>query len=312
MSRVLVTGAGGFIGRHTLPLLIAAGFEVDAVTSSKPPERMPAQVRWHRADLLEPRAAQGLVEAVQPSHLLHLAWFLEPPTHLTAAANLDWIEASLRLLRAFTAVGGRRTVLAGSHTEYICQPTVHCVEDETPVCPASLYGAAKHSFHVVAAAWARQTGMTLCWGRIFNIYGPHEHIGSLVGTVASSLLRGQEVATSHGRQVRDYLYVEELAGALVALLCGEVTGTVNVASGVPVRVADVIAAVVAQTGRPELVRLGARPQQPGEPGCLTADVRRLRDDVGFRPLVDLLEGAARTVAWWKEVARIDLPINSDL
>lgn len=299
MSRVLVTGAGGFIGWHTLPLLLAAGFEVDAVTSSQPPEHAPADVRWHRANLLEPESAHELSETVKPSHLLHLAWFVEPPTHLSAEVNLDWVQASLRLLRAFTSAGGRRIVVAGTHSEYIYNSTVHCMEEETPLCPASLYGAAKHSFHVIASAWARQTGVALCWGRIFNIYGPHEHASSLVGMVARSLLRGQEVATSHGRQVRDYLYVEELARALVALLRSEVTGAVNVASGVPVQVADVIAEVAAQTGRPELVRMGAISQRPGEPGSLTADVRRLREDVGFRPAIDLREGAARTVAWWR-------------
>jgi nucleoside-diphosphate-sugar epimerase len=302
MNRVLVTGAGGFIGRHTLPLLLAAGFEVHGITSSDPLGDGPTAVCWHRADLLDPGAAEAVIEAVKPSHLLHLAWCVEPPAHLTAAVNLDWLQASLRLLRAFTTAGGGRMTVAGTHSEYSYGSAAHCVEEETPVSPASLYGAAKHSFHVMAAAWARQVGTALCWARIFNIYGPHEHISSLVGTVARGLLRGEEVVTSDGRQVRDFLYVEELARALVALTSTDLVGTVNVASGVSVRVADVIAAIAAETGRPELVRIGGRSQRPGEPARLTADVRRLREDVGFTPAIDLREGAARTVAWWRGAA----------
>jgi nucleoside-diphosphate-sugar epimerase len=286
MSRVLVTGAGGFIGRHTLPPLLAAGFEVHAVTSSLPPRGVPADVCWHRANLLEPASARALAEAVQPSHLLHLAWFTEPGVHPTAEVNLDWVQASLRLLCAFAAVGGQRAVLAGTGAE--------CA------CPVSLYGAAKHGLHVIATAWARQAGVALCWGRVFNIYGPHEHTSSLVGTVARALLRGEAVATSHGRQVRDYLYVEDLADALVVVLSSEATGTVNLGSGVPVQVAEVIAAIAAETGRPGLVRIGARPQRPGESERLTADVRRLREDVGWSPAIDLREGVARTVDWWKQ------------
>jgi nucleoside-diphosphate-sugar epimerase len=303
MSRVLVTGAGGFIGRHTLPGLTAAGHEVHAVTSSKPGGRAagqsPVQVRWHCADLLEPGAAWALTEAAQPTHLLHLAWFLAPPAHLTAEVNCDWVHAGMQLLRAFGATGGRRAVLAGTYAEYASAPEVHCVEEQTPILPDSLYGAAKHGLHVIAAAWAQQNGVQICWGRIFNVYGPHEHATSLVGTVTRALLRGTEAATSHGRQVRDYLYVEDAGRALVALLGSEATGAVNVASGAPVQLADVIAAIAAQTGRPELVRRGALPQRPGESERLTADVRRLHEEVCWSPSVDLREGVRRTVEWWR-------------
>jgi len=304
MSRVLVTGAGGFIGRHTLAPLAAAGFEVHAVTSSEPPEGVPAEVCWHRMDMLAPESAWELIETAQPTHLLHLAWLLNPPAHLTADVNLDWVHASLRLLRAFTAAGGRRAALAGTYAEYSSQPAVHCLEDETPIRPTSLYGAAKHGLHVIAAAWARQSGVELCWARIFNAYGPHEHATSLVGSVARALLRGEEVSTSHGRQVRDYLYVEDLGRALAALLRSDVAGAVNVASGVPVRLADAIAAIAAQTEHPELVRMGALPQRPGESEQLTADVRRLREDVGWSPSVDLREGARLTVDWWRRALAV--------
>jgi nucleoside-diphosphate-sugar epimerase len=302
MSRVLVTGAGGFIGRHTLQPLLRAGFEVHAVTSSEPRSGVPAAVRWHHSDLLEPGSARTLMQALEPSHLLHLAWFLEPPAHLTAEVNLDWVQASIRLLRAFGEVGGRRALLAGTYAEYGSGSEVHCVEDETSTHPTTLYGAAKHGFHLIAAAWAEQVGVDLAWGRIFNVYGPHEHPNSLVGMVARGLLRGEVVSTSHGRQVRDYLYVSELAEGLAALLKSDATGSVNVASGVPVRVVEVIAAIAAETGHPELVRVGARAQRPGEAGRLTADIGRLRESIDWNPAIGLREGAAMTVGWWKEAA----------
>lgn len=299
MNRVLVTGAGGFIGRHTLSPLLAAGFEVHAATSREPRRGGPPAVRWHRRDLLEPGSARALIKSSRPTHLLHLAWFLNPPAHLAAEVNLDWVQASLGLLGAFRAAGGRRAALAGTYAEYSSQPAVHCLEGETPISPTSLYGAAKHGLHVIAAAWARQTGLELCWARIFNVYGPHEHATSLVGAVARALLRGEEVATSHGRQVRDYIFVEDLGRALVALLRSDVAGAINMASGVPVRLGEVIAAIAAETERPELVRVGALPQRPGESERSTADVRRLRDEVGWSPSVGLREGAQLTVEWWR-------------
>jgi nucleoside-diphosphate-sugar epimerase len=302
MSRVLVTGAGGFIGRHTLQPLLAAGFEVHAITSSKPPSGAPAAVRWHHGDLLEPGSVRELIGELQPSHLLHLAWYIEPPAHVTAAINLDWVQASIRLLRAFGETGGARALLIGTYAEYTPGSNVHCVEDVTSTHPASLYSAAKHGFHLIAAAWAEQTGVALAWGRIFNVYGPHEHPSSLVGTVARGLLSGEEVLTSEGRQVRDYIYVAELAGALTALLKSDATGSFNLASGIPVQVAEIISAIAVEIGRPELVRMGARQQRPREPGRLTAEVRRLRESTGWSPSIDLREGVTLTVDWWKAVA----------
>jgi nucleoside-diphosphate-sugar epimerase len=334
MSRVLVTGAGGFIGRHALPGLVAAGYEVHAVTSrpllggkpaaAAPPgaaeEEAAPEVRWHSADLLVPDSAARLVEAVRPSHLLHLAWYTEPGRFGTAAENLDWVAATAQLLRAFGEGGGRRAVVAGTCWEYAWERDTHCVEDAppagggqaervpaagavrmapTPIDPATVYGAAKHAVHLLAERWASQVGVAFAWGRVFYVYGPHEHPARLVSGVARALLRGEEARCTDGLQVRDYLYAPEAGRAFAALLASEVTGPVNVASGELVRVADVVGAIAAAAGRPELVRLGALPQRPGDPERLTADVRRLREEVGFRPAVDLAEGARRTVAWWR-------------
>jgi nucleoside-diphosphate-sugar epimerase len=98
--------------------------------------------------------------------------------------------------------------------------------------------------------------------------------------------------------VRDFLYAPELAEAFVALLCSEVTGPVNMASGEPRPVSDLIFALAEAAGRPELVRLGALPTRPGEPRRLTADVSRLRDEVGWSPSMTLEEAARETSIWW--------------
>jgi nucleoside-diphosphate-sugar epimerase len=300
VSRVLVTGASGFIGRHTLGPLCAAGLEVHAV-ARQPPEDMSSQgCHWHHADLLDATDANALLCEVRPTHLLHCAWYAEPGAYWTAPRNLDWVGASLRLLRAFADSGGRRAVFAGTCAEYAWQEDTHCIEGRTPTCPATLYGAAKHGLHVVARAWAQQVDVALAWGRIFFVYGPHEHPKRLVSGVARALLRGEEARCTHGRQVRDFLYAPDLGAAFAALLLSDVTGPVNMASGEPVRVADVVGAIAAAAGHPELLRMGALTTQPHEPQRLTADVQRLRDEVGFAPSYSLREGIERTVAWWRE------------
>jgi nucleoside-diphosphate-sugar epimerase len=344
--RVLVTGAAGFLGRHTLAPLLAAGLDVHAVSSRPAPplpspssavgdgpraeveDRLPsavgdwppaevgdwppAGVHWHRADLLAPESAAQLVREVRPTHLLHLAWCTQPGAFWISPANLDWVQASLRLLRAFGEVGGRRAVVAGTCAEYQWQRDTHCVERRTPLRPATLYGAAKHGLHVIADGWAAQAGVALAWGRIFFLYGPHEHPDRLVSSVARALLRGEEARCTHGRQLRDFLYAPDLAAAFAALLLSDVTGPLNMASGESVRIADVVNAIAQATGRPELVRLGSLPANPHEPERLTADVRRLREEVGWTPAVPLRAGAEWTVSWWREQLRADARVTEGL
>lgn len=303
MSIVLVTGASGFIGRSTLAPLAAAGLEVHAVSRRPPAPDATPGVHWHRADLLSEVSSRELVSRVAPTHLLHLAWFAEPGAFWRSSENLRWVEGSLRLLRAFAERGGRRAVLAGSCAEYRWEDRTVCVERATACQPATLYGASKHALHLIASRYAEEVGMSLGWGRVFFVFGPHEHPARLAGSVARALALGEEAPCSYGEQLRDFLYSEDLASAFVALLRSPVEGPVNLASGWPVRVRGLVESLAIAAQRPELIRLGARPASPGEPAELIADVTRLRDEVGWTPPATLEQRAADTIAWWRTELR---------
>ena len=286
MNRVLVTGATGFVGRHAVPLLRERGYEVHGAGGA-------------RADLLDPVAAAKLVHEVQPSHLLHFAWYAEPGKFWTAPENAAWVEASIRLLRAFAAGGGERAVMSGSCAEYDWTGTGVLSERETPVRPATYYGTCKHALATVGQGLAATQGFGFAWGRIFFAYGPHEQRGRLVSQVAEALVKGEPAPTSEGTQRRDFLHVRDVASAFVALLDSGVEGPVNVGSGNAVPVREVVSLIAAAAGQPELVRFGEVPARPGDPPLIEADTGRLRDEVGWRPAVPLEEGIRETVDWWK-------------
>lgn len=303
MKRVLLTGAGGFVGRRCVPELLARGYEVHAV-SRRPEAHAGAtpgdatRLRWHTADLFDAGGVVALVAEVQPTHLLHMAWYTEHGKFWAAVENLSWVGASLALFEAFAAGGGRRVVAAGTCVEYAPEGDAPCSEASTPLAPTTLYGACKHATHVVLEAFARQAGVSAAWGRLFFPYGPGEPPGRLVPSVARALLAGEPALCTHGRQVRDFIHADDAAAAFAALLDSAVEGAVNVASGRPVSLGEVVGEVAARAGRPELVRLGALPSPAGEPPSLWADVRRLREEVGWSPRVDLGEGLGRAVEWW--------------
>lgn len=296
-----MTGASGFIGAHTLDALVSAGHEVHALARHPGPPR--DGVQWHTVDALEePRRLGMLISKLETSHLLHLAWYAVPGRFWNAPENERWIEASLRLLRAFGEAGGTRAVMAGTCAEYAWgeEPLDELI---TPLRPATLYGACKHAAHVAATASSAQLGVSLAWGRIFYLYGPREHPDRFVASLARRLLAGEQVPTTDGIQRRDFMHVNDVARAFVTLIESELEGPVNICSGDAAALRDIVALIARATDGSERVRLGALARRPDDPLVLVGSSRRLRDELGFSPAIDLEAGIASTVEWWRERAR---------
>jgi nucleoside-diphosphate-sugar epimerase len=303
VPRILVTGAGGFVGRHCLEPLRRRGWEVIAVSSrADRGERGRQGVDWRCADLLDPATPARLVAETGPDALLHLAWSVSA----TSVDNYNWSRASLQLLTDFVDAGGRRAVLAGSCAEYDWQAAQPLSED-SPRRPATPYGVCKNALGELVESYRREIGLSAAWARIFFLYGPGEGSNRLVASVIRALLAGEPALSTHGRQLRDYLYVEDLGEALAALVDADLLGPVNVASGRSVRLLELIEEVARQIGRPDLVRLGAREAPAGEAPEVRADVGRLRRELGWAPGYDHSEGLARSVQWWKARAVDEAP-----
>jgi nucleoside-diphosphate-sugar epimerase len=296
VSRVLLTGATGFVGRHALVALADAGHEVHAVARTRGPERQ--GVIWHEADLL---ASSNVAAEVRPEVLLHLAWYAEHGKFWTSPENLRWVEASLALLRAFADAGGRRAVIAGTCAEYEWSRELYV--ENAPTVPATLYGAAKHGLHLVAGAFAEQVGIELAWGRVFFLYGPFEAPARFVPSLVLALLRGESAPMTVGTQRRDFMHAEDLGGAFAALADSSVLGAVNMASGVAVTLRELGEEIARRLEAEELLQVGARPMPDGDPAALVADVRRLREEVGWSPTIELSDGLDRVIAWWREEPR---------
>jgi nucleoside-diphosphate-sugar epimerase len=300
MKKVLLTGATGFIGSHCIAPLLERGYEVHATSRTVPPDA-DARVAWHPADLLQ-GGGQALVERVNPSHLLHLAWYVVPGKLIGAPENFDWVRASFELVRAFADAGGKRLAVCGSGYEYDWAHG-YCTEGLTPTVPDTVYGSCKHALHELVRSFAAVRELSAAWPRVFFLYGPREHPQRLVSSVILSLLKGEPARTSHGRQVRDYMHVQDVADGLVAVLDSDHVGAVNVSSGQATTLREIVLTAGRLLGRPELVQLGALPARANDvPLVVGANARA--GALGFTPRYDLESGLGQTIAWWKERATV--------
>jgi len=270
------------------------GFDVHAATS-RPGATLPAET--HVLDLMDPVATRELVRTLAPTHLLHLAWYVEPGQFWNSPLNLDWIGASLALYRSFVEARGQRFVGAGTCTEYDWSYD-WLDETTTPCVPGTLYGTAKNAlFHTLAAA-ARVDDLSFAWGRIFFLYGPGEKPRRLISDAVAGLSRGEAVETTAGTQIRDFMHVADVAAAFAALVDSPVNGAVNIATGEAHPIRDILAHLGKITGRADLLRIGARAMPANEAPCLSAAITRLRDEVGFKHRFSLVEGLTDTVSQW--------------
>lgn len=294
MKRVLLTGGSGFIGRQAVPLLLERGYDVHAVSLQTPPDAK--KVHWHQADLLDAEQRRALMEAVKPTHVLHFAWIATPGVYWTSPLNEDWRSATEDLLTLARAHGAKRFVGAGTCAEYDWSEG-HCEENGTPLLPTTPYGQAKAD--AGQAVMDGSDAVSTAWGRVFFLYGPYENPRRLVASVIQSLLRAERAQCTHGRQVRDFLHVRDAASAFVSLLESGVMGPVNVASGNPSTIREVIETLADHLGRSHLVDFDVLPVPASDPPRLTAAVQRLRDEVRWQPSFSLQAGIADTVNWWR-------------
>jgi nucleoside-diphosphate-sugar epimerase len=306
LKRVLVTGAGGFIGRSSIAPLKRMGFEVHAVFSGAAPGPIPTALSGaftHVADLLSERDVDVLLKRVAPTHLLHFAWIATPGIYWHSADNFRWLAASQNLLQGFRALGGIRAVMAGSCVEYDWSKASVCNETSSPMADESTattpYAAAKIALQKALAQFAREEHLSSAWGRLFFQFGPHEHPDRLVPSVIRHLLVNQEALCTHGRQIRSFLHVADVGAAFAQLLESDVQGPVNIGSDERIALADLIDRIALEIGRPDLVRLGARSAPTDEPPLLVPDVHRLRDEVHWRPQFSLNEGLRDAIGWWR-------------
>ncbi len=287
--RILVTGATGFIGSAFARLALSRGHQVAglAIPGEALPERWPAaqNLSWIRGTLEQ--APWQEVRTFQPEACVHTAWITAPGVYLESPDNLWFRDASFEFLRKLWELGARQVVSLGTCIEYQISGAP-LSEDKTPIAPTTTYARCKNELRIRLEQAANGQPFGLCWCRVFYPYGPGEHPSRLCGAIIRRLSAGQPLVLKTPHSTKDYIYIEDLAAAVLTVVEKRFHGTINIGTGTGVSVKDIAVCLAELMGRRELIQ----EQNPPEPDPLpyvVADASRLRG-LGWRPGYDLRQG----------------------
>ncbi|MEM1047525.1 MAG: NAD(P)-dependent oxidoreductase [Pseudomonadota bacterium] len=260
-KRVLLTGAGGFVGRQIHKALAARGAEITILARKIRIDHSAKTIVTQDA-FAESR--EWWAEACSDIDIvLHAAWYTEPGHYLTSALNLDCLAGTIRLAQGAADAGVPRITGVGTCFEY--DLSYGDLSVETPLKPETPYAAAKVAAFQALSQWAAGAGISFLWTRLFFLYGEGEHPRRLVPYLHSRLAAGEQADLTSGTQIRDFLDVADAGRMIADAALSDVEGAMNICSGTPVTVREVAERIADQYGRRDLLCFGARPNNAVDP-----------------------------------------------
>jgi nucleoside-diphosphate-sugar epimerase len=297
-ATVLVTGAGGFIGRHLVRRLEGTGMRVHATVregAALVPPPPGTTATFHRVDLRDRIAVADLFAAVRPDYVFNLVrgrGEATPGERWTVLESTLWATASV--IEAATAVGARRLVQIGSPTEY--GPTSGRVTEDTALSPTTLFGAAKGAATLLCLAAAASERLPAVL-RPFVVYGPGSPANRLIPSAIAAAMNGSELPLTRPGLRRDWIFVHDVVDACLAALDGGADGeVVNVATGVQHTNEEVVDLVERATRRRVRRQAGAEPERPWDSTSWVADVGKAERLLGWKAKTPLERGIELTMS----------------
>jgi UDP-glucuronate 4-epimerase len=316
MTRVLVTGAAGFIGSHVSEALLAQGDQVVGVDNFDP--FYPRSVKERNLEMLRGTAGFSFLEADiarQPlpldgvSVVLHLAARpgVRPSLEDPASYSETNITGTVRVFEAARRAGIRRVVFGSSSSVYGNATPAPFAEDAAAAWPISPYAASKRAGELMAHAFAHLYGMQIACLRFFTVYGPRQRPDLAIHRFTDLIARGQAVRMhGDGSSERDYTYITDCVDGVLAAVewtarsrSAGVAEAINIGGGARVRL-DRLIELIARTLERE-VKIERHPDQPGDVRLTDADLHRAGRELGFRPKVGIEEGIRQFVRWYEAI-----------
>jgi UDP-glucuronate 4-epimerase len=316
VTRVLVTGAAGFIGSHVVEALLAQGSEVVGIDNFDPfyarsmKERNLAEVgtrsgfRFREQDMLDVPALRTLLDP--DTVLVHLAAkagvrpSIEDPVGY-ARANVTGTAA---VLEAARQAGVSRIVFGSSSSVYGDSTPAPFREDAIATVPVSPYAATKRAGELLLSSVTPIYGFKAASLRFFTVYGPRQRPDLAIHSFARKMVEGRTLTLfGDGTQARDYTYCDDIVAGVLAAIAWTATAAVGVETfNLGGNRSIQTEAMVAEIGRALGVepKIEWAPMQPGDVQQTAADLTKSGAMLGYAPKTPFAEGIRRFIRWFRE------------
>ena len=306
--KVLVTGGAGFIGSHIVDRLVMEGHEaviVDNLATGKR-RNINRAARFYKMDIQSWRL-ERVFRNERPNVVMHLAAQMDVRKSVEdpmfdAQVN---VLGTLNVLQQAVKHGVRKVIFSSSGGAIYGEQEVYPAPETHAMRPLSPYGLSKLCGEQYLSYYQRISGLQAVSLRYANVYGPRQDPEGEAGVVAifiqKMLNNEQAVINGNGRQTRDFVFVEDVVEANLAMIGQDTQGTYNVGTGVETSVNDLFRILVQHTGSTCKEIHG--PAKKGEQARSVIDSTKLRQEVSWEPRADLSEGLKKTVEYFRERSR---------
>ncbi|HEY7230946.1 MAG TPA: NAD(P)-dependent oxidoreductase [Pseudolabrys sp.] len=266
----LLTGATGFVGRQVLRALGERGCRVRAVVRDSKQGHLahdPAiETIVTSPDMFAESASWWTDACHGVDTVIHAAWYAEPGKYLQSPKNQDCLSGTLRLAEGAVQAKVRRFAGIGTCFEYDLDAGRLSIA--TALKPITPYAQAKvDAFNALSVLLPKQ-GIAFAWCRLFYLYGEGEDPRRFVPYLRARLEAGEPAELSTGSQIRDFLDVREAGRMIAEVALGPQEGPINICSGKPITVRELAENIADEFGRRDLLRFGARADNPVDPPCV--------------------------------------------
>jgi nucleoside-diphosphate-sugar epimerase len=302
MGPILVTGGTGQIGANLVRRLVEDHHEVVALTRRGSNrvrlEGVGRGIEIVEADLTVPGALDGVLAGRRFATAFHLASsFFNPPTLGAHDHYRMNVLGTITLLEWLKASPETRLVFSGSAAACASAPMLR---EDAPLHPTTVYGATKAAASIAVQTYARLHGINAVELRLFTPYGPWERASRLIPDTIAAARTGRTLALSSGRQRRDYVYMDDVVESfMLAAVKAMAPGTVlNISSGRPLSILEVVNTVLELMGSRIEVQAGARTTRPDEIWEISGDNALAGSQLGWRPATEFRAGIAKCIDWY--------------